>query len=63
MPPDVMEKPPAKGMGTLANVLHHFTTVWDRRHLPNVAMFHYADYQLDLAGGLLFVSDGPSALI
>ena len=53
MPPDVMEKPPAKGMGTLANVLHHFTTVWDRRHLPNVAMFHYADYQLDLAGELV----------
>lgn len=24
-----------------------------RRHLPNVALFHYADYQADLAGELL----------
>jgi len=45
--------PPAKSMGTLANVLHHFGSVWDRRHLPNVAMFHYGDYQLDLAGELV----------
>jgi hypothetical protein len=45
--------PPTKSMGTLANVLHHFGSVWDRRHLPNMAMFHYGDYQLDLAGELV----------
>lgn len=42
-----------KGIGTLANILHQLGTVWVRRHLPNVALFHYADYQADLAGELL----------
>jgi hypothetical protein len=44
---------PARGIGSLANILHHFGTVWQRRHQPNVAMFHYADYRLDLAGELV----------
>lgn len=50
-----MEGPimPAEGMGSLATVLHHFGTVWHRRHLPNVAVFHYADFQLDLVGELV----------
>jgi hypothetical protein len=45
--------PPATGMGSLANILHHFGSVWERRHLPNVAMFHYGDYQMDLVGELV----------
>jgi Sulfotransferase domain len=45
-------RPPAKHMGSLANVLHHFGSVWSHRRLPNVAMFHYTDYQLDLPGEL-----------
>jgi hypothetical protein len=49
----VMPKPPTKHMGSLANILHHFGTVWERRELPNVAMFHYADYRQDLAGELI----------
>jgi hypothetical protein len=50
-PPEGMGfKPPVQGMGSLANILHHFGSLWDRRQLPNVAMFHYADYQLDLVG-------------
>lgn len=49
----VPRPPPAKHMGSLANILHHFGTIWSRRQLPNVAMFHYADYQLDLAGELV----------
>lgn len=53
LPPGRRPPPPMQGMGSLANILHHFTTLWDRRHLPNVALFHYADYQLDLAGELL----------
>ncbi len=35
---------------TLASLLHHLDTAWQRRHDPNVAMFHYADYQEDLVG-------------
>jgi hypothetical protein len=38
---------------TLASVLHHLDTGWQRRHEPNVALFHYADLQADLAGELL----------
>lgn len=33
---------------TLGDVLHHLTTFWERRHQPNVALFHYADLQRDL---------------
>ncbi len=49
-----MEAPivPPEGMGSLATILHHFGSLWRRRDLPNVAMFHYADYQQDLAGEL-----------
>ncbi|MCV7097259.1 sulfotransferase domain-containing protein [Mycobacterium kubicae] len=45
--------PPAKHMGSLSNILHHFWTVWSRRHQPNVAMFHYLDLQTDLVGELV----------
>jgi aryl sulfotransferase len=38
---------------TLASVLHHLDTGWQRRHEANVALFHYADLQADLAGELL----------
>jgi aryl sulfotransferase len=38
---------------TLAKVLHHLDTGWQRRREPNVALFHYADYQTDLVGELL----------
>ncbi len=38
---------------TLASVLHHLDTGWQRRRDPNVALFHYADLQADLAGELL----------
>jgi hypothetical protein len=34
----------------LASVLHHLDTGWQRRDLPNVALFHYGDYRADLAG-------------
>jgi hypothetical protein len=37
----------------LANVLHHLDTGWQRRRAPNVALFHYADYQADLPGEML----------
>jgi len=47
-----MERPimPPEGMGSLATILHHFHTIWQRRHLPNVAVFHYTDFQTDLIG-------------
>lgn len=33
---------------SLANVLHHLDTGWDRRVDDNVALFHFLDYQRDL---------------
>jgi hypothetical protein len=38
---------------SLASVLHHLDTGWQRRHAPNVALVHYADLQADLDGELL----------
>jgi hypothetical protein len=38
---------------TLASVLQHLDTGWQRRHEANVALFHYADLQADLPGELL----------
>lgn len=50
-----MERPimPPEGMGSLATILHHVNTIWDRRRLPNVAVFHYADLQSDTAAELV----------
>jgi hypothetical protein len=52
---DWMERPvmPPEEMGSLATILYHFGSVWQRRHLPNVALFHYADYREDIAGELV----------
>src|SRR5215212_4206530 len=41
------------GPPTLASVLHHLDTGWQRRGNPNVALFHYADLTADLVGELL----------
>ncbi|HVM39342.1 MAG TPA: sulfotransferase domain-containing protein [Acidimicrobiia bacterium] len=38
------------GIGTLEALLHHLATFWEARHLPNVALFHYADLKADLEG-------------
>ena len=38
---------------SLASVLHHLDTGWQRRHDANVALFHYADLTADLPGELL----------
>jgi hypothetical protein len=38
---------------TLASVLHHLDTGWQRRRDANVALVHYADLTADLAGELL----------
>ncbi len=35
---------------SLAAVLHHMTTAWQRRHDENVLMLHYADLKADLVG-------------
>lgn len=50
-----MEGPvtPTEGIASLATILHHFDSFWSRRQLPNVAMFHYADYWADLVGELM----------
>ena len=33
-------------------MLHHYDTGWQRRSEDNVGLFHYNDYQADLAGEL-----------
>jgi len=50
-----LERPagPLEGVASLATILAHFGSVWERRHLPNVVMFHYADYRRDLVGEFL----------
>jgi Sulfotransferase domain len=52
---DWMERPimPPEGMGSLATILNNFGSVWQRRHLPNVHVFHYGDYLVDVAGELV----------
>ena len=47
-PPPGLGFAPPRGIGTLANILDQFGKSWERRHLPNVALFHYADFQTDL---------------
>lgn len=37
---------------TLADLLHHVDTFWDRRQLSQVALFHYSDLLTDLPGQL-----------
>lgn len=37
---------------TLAGVLHHLRTFWDRRDHPGIALFHYGDLLADLPGQL-----------
>ena len=34
----------------LSHVMHHLRLAWERRHLPNVHLFHYADLRADLPG-------------
>jgi hypothetical protein len=37
---------------SLANLVHHTRTFWERRDSPQVALFHYADLKADLPGQL-----------
>lgn len=40
------------GMLNLADVLHHLSVAWARRHQPNVHLVHYSDLLADLPGEL-----------
>jgi aryl sulfotransferase len=40
------------GGATLARMVHHVETFWQRRDEPQVVLFHYADLQTDLPGQL-----------
>ncbi len=40
------------GIGSLANMIQHLQTFWDRRNDPQVALFHYHDLLTDLPGQL-----------
>ena len=39
---------PNGAVSGLARTLHHLHTFWDRRQLNNVALFHFADLEVDL---------------
>ena len=41
---------PTQTVGGLTGTLRHLDTFWQRRHEPNVALFHYGDLQADLPG-------------
>jgi len=41
---------PHDDVSGLVGLLHHLSTFWDKRDLPNVVLFHYADLQRDLDG-------------
>ncbi len=40
------------GRGSLANMIQHLQTFWDRRNEPQVVLFHYHDLLTDLPGQL-----------
>jgi hypothetical protein len=44
----------------LVDVLHHLQTFWDRRHNPQVCLFHYSDLLADLPGQLRRLADALS---
>ena len=44
----------------LVDVLHHVQTFWDRRHHPQVCLFHYSDLLADLPGQLRRLADALS---
>jgi hypothetical protein len=49
--------PTLDGNESLATIIRHLTTIWERRHEQNVALFHYADYQADLPGEMVQLAD------
>lgn len=48
---------PQEQMDSLDGVLHHARDAWDRRHLSNVVLVHYADLLLDLDGQMRRLSE------
>lgn len=52
-----VEEAPSTDLMSLANVLHHLATGWERRHQPNVGLFHFLDYQRDLVAEMARLSD------
>lgn len=44
-------------MSSLEQLIHHSRTFWERRHAPNVHLFHYADQRADLAGQMARLAD------
>lgn len=39
------------------SILEQYRTFWERRHLPNVELFHFADYLADLPGEVMRLAD------
>jgi aryl sulfotransferase len=42
---------------SLANVLHHLGTGWERRDAANVGLFHFLDYRRDLVGEMVRLAE------
>jgi aryl sulfotransferase len=49
---DLVDDDPTIIPSTLANLVHHVRTFWDRRDEPQIELFHYADLLADLPGQL-----------
>ena len=45
------------GTVSLRTLANHAKTFWERRHLPNVHLFHYSDLRRDLAGQMRRVAE------
>lgn len=48
---------PAAELGGLRGLVHHVSTLWERRDDPNVHLFHYGDLRADLPGQMRRVAD------
>jgi hypothetical protein len=49
--------PDPTNISTLASIMHHLQTFWDRRDEPGIALFHYADLLADLPGQVRRLAD------
>lgn len=41
----------------MAFLAHHYSTFWERRHTPEVGLFHFSNYLADLPGELLRLAE------
>jgi hypothetical protein len=49
--------PTLDGSESLATIIRHLATIWERRDEANVEVFHYVDYKTDLPAELVRLGD------